>query len=156
MEIEILDEAGIKLIAEFEGCVLHPYHDQVGIPTIGIGMTYYPETGRKVTMQDSPLVSIAEAYRQFGLMSKPKCLAVYSVTRDDITQSQFNALVSLTYNIGEGGFKGSTVLKRVNQHIEGQSLKDAFLMWVKAGGKVLPDLVKRRTKEYNVYSGITT
>jgi lysozyme len=151
MEIKELDDAGVKLIADFEGCVLHPYKDQVGIPTIGIGMTYYPETGKKVTIQDKPLASIGEAYRQFKLMAKPKCLAVCSVTRDDINQHQFNALVSLTYNIGDNGFKNSTVLKRVNQHIIGQPLKDAFLMWVKADGKVLSDLVSRRTKEYNLY-----
>lgn len=152
MEITTLDTAGIKLIADFEGCILHPYHDQVGIPTIGIGMTYYPETGKKVTMQDPPLKSIDEAYRQFSLMARPKCHAVYSVTRDDITQNQFNALVSLTYNIGEGGFKSSTVLKRVNQYITGQALKDAFMMWIHAEGKVIDDLVSRREKEFELYS----
>ncbi|MCW3111351.1 MAG: lysozyme [Segetibacter sp.] len=154
MEIQALDEAGIALISKFEGCVLHPYKDQVGIPTIGIGMTYYPETGKKVTMQDPPLASIAEAHRQFLLMSKPKCLAVYSTTRDDLTPNEFNALVSLTYNIGEGGFRGSTVHRLVNAGVTGDELKNAFLMWVKGEGHVIPALVERRKLEYNVYMGI--
>ena len=155
MEIQTLDKAGIDLIAEFEGCILKPYHDQVGIPTIGIGMTYYPETDKKVTMQDVPLSSVAEAYRQFSLMVKPDCLAVYSTTRDDLTQNQFNALVSLTYNIGDGGFKGSTVHRLVNSNVSGQELEAAFLMWDKAHkdgvAVIVPDLKERRKKEYQTY-----
>lgn len=150
-EIKSLDQVGIDMMAVFEGRVLHPYLDSVGIPTIGIGMTYYPETGKKVTMKDPPLNSNAEADRQFLLMAKHYSFAVYSVTRDDINQNQFNSLFSLTYNIGEGGFKGSTVLRLVNQHVSGQPLKDAFCMWKKAGGKVNTDLLARRVKEYNLF-----
>lgn len=149
MEITELDDNGVKLIAEFEGCVLHPYKDQVGIPTIGIGMTYYPG-GKRVTMQDAP-ITLEQAYSMFKQLSKNYCHAVYAVTRDDITQNQFNALVSLTYNIGENGFKNSTVLKLVNKYITGDQLKAAFLMWNKADGKVLQDLVDRRIKEFNTY-----
>lgn len=152
MEIEQLDEAGISLIQGFEGIVLHPYLDQVGIPTIGIGMTYYPSTGKKVTMKDVPL-TLAQVHSEFLLLVKPFELAVYSTTRDDLKQYEFNALVSLTYNIGTTGFKGSTVHRLVNQGITGEPLKEAFLMWDKADHKVLKDLVKRRTKEYQTYLG---
>jgi lysozyme len=151
MEITQLDEAGLALIKQFEGCILHPYKDQVGIPTIGIGMTYYPTTGRKVSMND-PSLTLAVAEADFLLLVKPFELAVYSTTRDDLTQNQFNALVSLTYNIGTGGFKGSTVHRLVNANVTGAQLKAAFLMWDKADGKPLEDLVERRTKEYEVYS----
>lgn len=150
-EITTLDEAGLKLIAHFEGLKLHPYLDQAKIPTIGIGMTYYPETGKKVTMHDKPLASVAEAYRQFQLMSKSYALGVYSVTRDDINQNQFNALFCLCYNIGVAGFKASTLLKLVNKHIIGEPLKDEWARWNKAGGKVMPDLVKRRADEFKIY-----
>jgi lysozyme len=150
MQITQLDEAGIRLIAQFEGCVLHPYLDQVGIPTIGTGMTYYPGTGKKVTMSDPP-ISQAQADSMFLQLVKPFELAVSSTTRPDLTQNQYNALVSLTYNIGTGGFKGSTVHRLVNSNVSGPELKAAFLMWSKAGGKPLEDLVERRTKEYEVY-----
>jgi len=155
MEIKTLDDAGVKLIADFEGCVLHPYRDKAGIPTIGIGMTYYPETGKKVTMQDKPLASVSEAYRQFRLMAKNYCLGVYSTTRDDLKQNEFNSLVALTYNIGTGGFNGSTVQRLVNQYVSGKPLLDAFKMWNKAtvDGKkiVVGGLTDRRIKEYNNY-----
>ena len=150
MEITQLDIAGIKLIAEFEGCILHPYKDQVGIPTLGIGMTYYPGTGMKIKMTDPPITQ-QQANDMFLQIAKPYELAVYSSTRDDINQHQFNALFCLCYNIGVNRFKGSTVLKLVNDRVSGEPLKKAFLMWSKAGGKVNDGLVKRRLKEYQVY-----
>lgn len=50
-----LGDAGLRLIAEFEGFRSHPYLDVVGIPTIGYGNTYYPDTGRRVTLADAPV-----------------------------------------------------------------------------------------------------
>lgn len=87
----------------------------------------------------------------FLTLSRHYALTVYSLTRDDINQNQFNALFSLCYNIGEVGFKGSTALKLVNQHITGQPLKDAFLMWDKAQHKIIADLQQRRLKEYQLF-----
>jgi len=150
MEITQLDQAGLNLIKQFEGCILRPYLDSVKIPTIGYGQTYYPATGVKVTMND-PAITQQEADQMFLAMVKPYELAVYSTTRDDITQNNFNALVSFTYNIGTAGFKNSSVLKLVNQKITDERLKNAFLMWTKAGGRVIQGLVNRRTKEYAAY-----
>jgi len=151
MEITQLDHAGLALIKEFEGCILKPYLDSAGIPTIGYGQTYYPATGAKVTMKD-PAITQEQADQMFLAMVKPYELAVYSNTRDNITQNNFNALVSFTYNIGTNGFKNSTVLKLVNQNIADDRLKAAFLMWVKAGGKTVQGLVNRRNREYQVYT----
>lgn len=150
-EITTLDKSGLDFIRKEEGCILHPYKDSVGIPTIGIGQTYYPATGKKVTMSD-PAITQAQADAMFLQMVKPFCLAVYSTTRDDISQNQFNALVSLAYNIGTGGFKGSTVHRLVNANVCGLPLKDAFLMWSKAGGKLNMALKERRVREFNLYS----
>lgn len=149
-EITSLDQAGINLIKEFEGCVLHPYLDQVGIPTIGIGMTYYPETGLKVKMTDGHITQ-QQADDMFLHIAKPFEMAVYSTTRDDINQHQFNACFCLCYNIGTGGFKGSTVHRLINDGISGPELKTAWLAWSKAGGKANADLLKRRNKEYGIY-----
>ena len=151
MAITQLDQAGLDLITEFEGCVLHPYLDQVGIPTIGIGMTYYPDTGAKVTMQDPPITQ-QQADDYFIEIAKPYANIVHFATVPVLTQNQFNALFCFCYNIGIGGFKGSTVLRLVNQGISDDRLKQAFLMWDKADGHVLQDLVDRRTKEYEVYT----
>lgn len=148
--ITTLDISGLDLIKQFEGCILHPYKDQVGIPTIGYGQTYYPSTDKKVTMSD-PSITQQQADDMFLQMLKPFELTVYSTCREDLTQNNFNALVSLTYNIGTGGFKGSTVHRLVNANIVGDELKAAFLMWNKADHKVVDDLTKRRLKEYQVY-----
>jgi len=150
-EITTLDKAGLDLIKKFEGCILRPYLDSVGIPTIGYGQTYYPHTGKKVTMKDA-VITQSQADSMFLQMVKPFCLAVYSTTRDDITQPQFNALVSLCYNIGTGGFKGSTVLKLVNQNVTGEPLRKAWLAWNKAGGKANEGLTKRRQLEFDTFS----
>ena len=150
MPVTQLDQAGLALITQFEGCVLHPYLDSVGIPTIGIGMTYYPGTGEKVTMQD-PSITQQQADDYFIQNAQPYASAVHLSTVPVLNQNQFNALFSLCYNIGINGFKNSTVLSLVNQNITDDRLKQAFLMWTKAGGKVLQGLVTRRTKEYQVY-----
>ena len=150
MAITQLNQAGLNLIIKFEGCILHPYLDQVHIPTIGIGMTYYPGTGKKVTMQDPPITQ-QQANEYFLEISKPYASIVHIATVPILTQNQFNALFCFCYNIGIAGFKNSTVLKLVNQHITDDRLKQAFLMWDKADGQVLEDLVERRTKEYETY-----
>ena len=150
MEIQTLDKNGIDFLTKEEGVILHPYRDSVGIPTIGIGMTYYPDTDKKVTMTDKPLTT-QQAQDYFIQMLKPYCLAVYSTTRDNITQNNFNALVSLCYNIGTGGFKGSTVHRLVEGMIIGEPLLDAFLMWDKADHKFNQNLHDRRQREYNLY-----
>lgn len=142
-----LDEAGLALIKEFEGCVLHAYLDSVNVPTIGIGNTYY-EDGTKVTMQDPPITQ-ERADGLFKAVSKDFSHAVAYSTKPVLTRPQFNALFCLCYNIGTGGFKGSTVLKIVNG--EPGDLHTAWIAWDKAGGKVNQGLLNRREKEYKVY-----
>lgn len=147
-EIKTLDQKGRDFIAKEEGVLLKPYLDSVGIPTIGIGCTYYPG-GKKVTMKDEPLKDVAAAWVLFEAVNNNYLLTVYSTTRDDINQNQFNALVSLCYNIGAGAFKGSTVLKLVNKNPNDPKITDAFLMWKNAGGK--PVLLGRRKREAKLY-----
>lgn len=146
-EITQVSKSGIDFLAVEEGLVLKPYLDSVGIPTIGIGCTYY-EDGRKVKMSDPP-ISRERALQLFKNLLKGYELAVYSRTRDDINQNQFNALVSLCFNIGVTAFKTSTVLKRVNANPLDPAVRSAFLMWKNAGGK--PILLNRRKREADVY-----
>jgi lysozyme len=144
-----LDQAGIDMMIEFEGCVLHPYYDQVHIPTIGIGCTYY-ENGTPVKIAD-PAITQERANELFQNVSKQFAHAVTYWTKPVLTQNQFNALFSFTYNIGLGGFKNSSVLRLVNEGNFGDDLKTAFLLWDKADGKVIDDLVNRRKKEYQIF-----
>lgn len=147
MEIKTVSPDGIDFLIKEEGLILHPYKDQVGIPTIGIGCTYY-ENGNRVTMADPPITR-DRAIALFRNLLKHYEAAVWSVTRDDINQNQFDALTSLCFNIGVHGFKGSTVVKRVNANPNDKKIRDAFLMWKNAGGK--PILLKRRKREADLY-----
>jgi len=149
MAITKLDAAGIAMMVAFEGCILHPYRDQVGIPTIGIGCTYY-ESGVRVTMQD-PSITKQRAGELFINISTVYSNPVHYWTVPILNQNQFNALFSFCYNVGPHGFRISSVLSLINRGITDQRLKDAFLLWDKADGKVIDDLVHRRVKEYELY-----
>lgn len=147
-EIKSLDQAGRAFLAKEEGIKLKPYLDSVGIPTIGIGCTFYPG-GRRVTMKDNPLANEQAAWDLFDAVNSNFLFTVYSTTRDDINQNQFNALVSLCYNIGSVGFKGSTVLKLVNKNPNDPKIGLAFEMWKHAGSR--PILLARRKREVKMY-----
>lgn len=147
MEIKAMDAAGIAFLIQEEGIRLKPYLDSAGIPTIGIGNTYY-EDGTRVKMSD-PAITEMRAISLFKTVLKPYETTVWSVTRDDINQHQFNALTSLSYNIGVPGFKGSTVLRLVNKNPNDPAIGKAFEMWKNAGGK--PVLLGRRKREVKMY-----
>lgn len=147
-EIKTVDQAGLDFIVKEEGIVLHPYLDVVGVPTIGVGSTYY-EGGRRVKMTDPPITK-ARALSLFRNLLSTYEKGVWSLTRDDITQNQFNALVSLAYNIGVAGFKGSTVLRRVNADPSSPLIGPAFEMWHRAGNK-RNVLLGRRQREATLY-----
>lgn len=151
-EIKTLDQLGRDFLAKEEGIVLHPYLDKAGIPTIGIGCTYYPG-GRKVKMTDSPLPNEAAAWELFDQVNDNFLMTVYSTTRDDINQNQFNSLLSLCYNIGTGHFKSSTVLRLVNNNPNDSAIADAFYMWrfSTIDGVKKPILAGRRKREAKMY-----
>ena len=139
----------INLVKKFEGWSAKPYKCPAGIPTIGYGNTFY-ENGTKVTMTDSVITEERGAQLLSHELQK---FAKYvdSYCRDDINQFQFDALVSFCYNLGPANLKNSTLLKKVNANPTDPTIKDEFLKWTKAGGKVLKGLVTRRTAEADLY-----
>jgi lysozyme len=140
---------GLSLIESFEGFRSAPYKCPAGIPTIGYGNTFYPD-GKKVSMSDSPInESQATDLLKNTLITFEKY--VDSFTRDDINQNQFDALVSFAYNLGPANLKSSTLLKKVNANPNDPSIRNEFLKWVRAGGRTLQGLVRRRTAEADLY-----
>src|SRR5690349_9903339 len=112
-EIQKVSAKGLDFIAREEGgFYLKPYLDPIGIPTISAGVTFYPD-GRKVKMSD-PAITLPQAKELFANILKIFELGVYSRTRDDISQQNFDALTSFAYNVGLGAFGQSTLLKKVN------------------------------------------
>ena len=143
-EITQMDAAGLDFLILNEGIRLKPYLDSVGIPTIGVGNTYYAN-GKRVTMKDKAITK-PEAMELFKLILKHYEMAVYSCTRDDINQNQFNALVSFTYNVGVSAYKDSTVRKRINNKAPGRDIESAFMMWRRPAA-----IIKRRQREADLF-----
>lgn len=139
-----LDQAGLKALHIREGLRLKPYLDTQGVPTIAMGNIYYIDK-RKVTMQDRPL-SQCEAEALANYVSDDFARFVDSALKSKVNQNQFNALVSLTYNIGKNGFRDSTVLRLVNKNPNDPKIADAFMMWTKN-----KELIGRRKTEVKQY-----
>ncbi len=145
-----ISKQGIELIAEFEGFRSKPYKCPAGVPTIGYGTTIYPN-GAHVKLSDKS-ISKEEAFsilkyqvdRSFGA-------AVNRYTKGtEVTQNQFDAMVSFAYNLGSGALKSSTLLKRVNQGKMKKAAKE-FLKWDHAGRKRLAGLTRRRKAESQLF-----
>lgn len=149
-----LSERGMALLNEFEGFREEPYRDSVGKPTIGWGTTYYPD-GREVTMNDKPITRTEAARIKQAVLNQdfsPAVNMMFSdeISRGEITQNMFDALISLVYNIGVRGLKGSSVYRNIKAG-EYPKAADSFLLWNKGrvNGRlaVIGGLVTRRHKE---------
>ena len=144
-----LDLNGYNLICEFEGLKLKPYLCSAKIPTIGYGNTYYPN-GKRVTLLDDAITK-EYAFEMFKTIADKFAKRVDDMVTSEITQNQFNALVSFAYNVGTGAFATSTLLKKVNVNPNDATIKNEFLKWVRANKKVIQGLVNRRNKEVLIY-----
>ena len=134
---------GVDLICGFEGKRLVAYDDGVGVWTIGFGTTVYPN-GIKVKKGDTCTEAQAKAYMAHDLKKFES--AVNNAVKVPLNQNQFDALVSLAYNIGTDAFSKSTLVKKLNaNNIRGAA--DQFDVWVNAGGNRMQGLVNRRAKE---------
>lgn len=138
---------GINLITSFEDLKLHAYDDGVGVWSIGFGTTVYP-TGVRVKQGDRCTLEQVHSFFQYDLKRFEK--AINEAVKVPISQNQFDALVSLAYNIGSNAFKDSTLLKYLNA-LAYQDAADQFLVWNKVGGKVLKGLVRRREAERSLF-----
>lgn len=139
-----LNQNGYDSLHKREGLKLKPYLDTRGIPTIAMGNTFYLN-GKKVTMQDKPL-TLREAVKLGRIVSDNFAKDVFALLKKEVNQNQFNALVSLAYNIGVPRFSTSTVLRRVNINPNDPTIKSAFMMWTKN-----KELIGRRKSEVEQY-----
>lgn len=128
----------LNLIMRFEGCRLVAYQDQGGRWTIGYGHTFGVSDGLTITQAQANTFLQADAGNVAALVSK------YLTAPP--SQNQFDALVSLAYNIGPTRFAGSTLLRLFNA---GDVLGAAgqFRFWNLVDGQVDTGLVNRRAAE---------
>lgn len=148
-----ISKDGLELIKYFEGLSLKPYLDAVNIPTIGFGNTYYPD-GKKVTLQDKEITEEKAFEILEYIANKDFGSNINKVAKVPLNQNQFDALVSFAYNIGNGNFNSSTLLRWLNQG----NYKEAsmqLLRWDKSKGIVLNGLTKRRKAEKELFDRVS-
>jgi lysozyme len=135
------------LLKQFEGLSLNAYLCSANVWTIGYGSTrgLY---GTKVERGDT--ITLQEAKTLLERDLEPICKGVNDLVNVEINQNQFDALVSLSYNIGLGSFKASTLLRKLNNRKYDKAAEE-FPKWRKAGGKILQGLVDRRLKEKKIF-----
>ena len=142
----------MPIVKQFEGFQAKPYKDSAGIPTIGYGTIQYPG-GKAVAMSD-PAVTEKQAEGFLSFEMSKKSAAIAPLLQRPATLHQAAAMLSLTYNIGTGAFKTSTVLRKFNAG-EIPAAADAFLMWDKAtvDGQlvVVEGLHNRRVAERKIF-----
>jgi lysozyme len=144
-----INKSGIDLIKKWEGCKLKPYLCSAGVPTIGIGTTCYKD-GSKVNLKDKEItIEQAEDLLQQDLAIRGKQLM--QILPTNLTDNQFNALLSFAYNLGVPALNKSSLLKLILKNPYEQAIKQEFLRWVMAGGKKSQGLINRRNEEIKLY-----
>lgn len=151
-----LSPAGAALIQAFEGCMkaagkgrFKAYRCPANVPTIGWGHTN--AHGAKFDMGD--VWTTAQCDAAFLEDMEGFEAAVKRLVRVPLEQHEFDALMAFTYNCGAGALAKSTILKKLNSG-DREGAARAFAAWNKAGGKIMPGLVRRRASEALLFQGV--
>jgi lysozyme len=141
-----ISKTGLDLIKQFEGFSPTVYICPAGYPTIGYGHVVKPQEREQFAGGITP--EQAEALlRQDVQTAERTVLRLISVP---LTQGQFDALVSFTFNLGAGALQRSTLRSKVNRG-DHAAVPAEFRKWVWAGGRKLEGLVRRRELEKKFY-----
>ena len=132
------------MIKHFESCKLTAYQDSVGVWTIGWGHTAGVKKGDNWTQDEADDILLNDLEKFEGYVNQ--------YVKVPLTQNQFDALVSWTFNLGPGNLKSSTMLTKLNEKSYDE-VPSQMKRWNKAGGKVLPGLERRRNAEAAMFSG---
>jgi lysozyme len=140
--------AGLALTKSMESCELEAYQDATGTWSVGYGHTG-PDVHEGLVWTPNQ----AGAALQQDVQTAVKCVNTY--IKVALTQGQFDALVDFCFNVGQGNFVGSTLLRKLNAgDFSGAAAQ--FPVWNKSKGKILPGLVRRRMLEEQMFSGLPT
>jgi lysozyme len=136
---------GLSLIQQFEGFSPTPYRCPANLSTIGYGHVVLPH-------EMATLTSVSESQAQ-QLLAQDVVFAERAVMKliaRPLRQSQFDALVSFTFNLGSGTLQRST-LRRVINRGEESAVAEQWLRFIWGGGRKLPGLMRRRRAELALY-----
>lgn len=139
-----LSVEGLQMLKRFEGFRPLPYKDVAGYPTIGYGhLIKEKENFNEGITEDEAGLLLADDVRWAER-------AVEELVKVEMTQHEFDALVSFVFNIGRTNFAGSTLLRVLNEGRRAAAAEE-FYKWRKAGGRVVPGLENRRRAESRVF-----
>ena len=138
----------IDLIKKWEGLKLEAYLCSAKVPTIGYGVTYYPD-GKRVKLGEKISMKKADELIRWHIDK-----IASKIPELNLNQNQYDALVSFTYNLGIGNLLKSNLYRKCKANPDDPTIKDEFMKWKKSGGKVSQGLINRRTDEYNLYAKI--
>ena len=133
-----------ELIKHFEGLYLEAYVCPAGVLTVGYGCTTNVQKGMKISKAEADirLINDVAAFAE----------RVNGMVTVDLKQHQFDSLVSFAFNVGADALRRSTLLRKLNaKDYEGAAQE--YKRWNKAGGNVLPGLIKRRYAEEKLFRG---
>jgi len=137
-------EDGLRLIRRFEGFSAVPYLCPAGYLTVGYGhVVKNPDAFRQPITED-------EATEILTIDVETAERAVLRLISVPLTDGQFDALVSFTFNLGAGALQRSTLRRKINRENH-EDAADEFLRWVWAGGRKLNGLIRRRQAEAILY-----
>lgn len=139
-----INQAGLAIIKEFEGLQLEAYLCPAEVWTIGYGTTRGVKPGMVITPQK------AEALLRDDVVSFER--SIQSTLQDiRLNDNQFSALVSLCYNCGLAPIQPGNTIRRALEAGDYRGAADGFLLWRKAGGRVLEGLIRRRKRERDLF-----
>ncbi len=139
-----ITEDGLRLIRRFEGFAALPYRCPAGYLTVGYGhLVKNPQAFQQPITED-------EATEILVVDIEAAARAVLRLISVPLTDGQFDALVSFTYNLGSGALQRSTLRRKVNRE-EHEDVPAEFAKWVFAGGRKLKGLIRRRQEEALLY-----
>ena len=144
-----ISNKGLELIKSFEGCHLTAYKCPANVWTIGYGRTNGVYEGMVITQEQADRFLFEDVQRFVNAVNQYQ-------SRFNFTQNEFDALVSFTYNCGQGSL--ANVMSCCNTK---QEIAEEMKLYNKGGGQVLPGLVRRREEEYQLFmsgssNGIST
>lgn len=135
-----ITRGGVKLVAGFEGFRSCPYRDPVGVWTRGYGETQGIGPGSRCVSQAEARAHLRHRLEvDFGI-------PVRKLVKVDLSQRQYEALVSFAYNVGLGALASSTLLRELNAGHKAKAANE-LLRWTRAGGRVYLGLERRRKAE---------
>ena len=144
-----VSDKGLALIEKYEGFSAVPYLCPANKWTIGFGNTFYAD-GHPVASNDAALTKEQARILMKNVLSV-SFEPVLARLLPEVTQNQYDALVSFAYNVGTGNLASSTLLKKLKA---GEPCSAEFLRWNKAGGKELAGLTKRRQDEKALFDSL--